>query len=151
MAERPELQPIRDRTIEGSSQRLGSYEPQQAEIARVRDAEPKASDGSRDLSALESEHLKRRLTLEEIFDIAQNRVERKAYAACLYWLVAVWLLQGFGFRSFGLSDVVLGTLIGSTSVSVIGLFATVSKYLFPKRSTALVPRTVRNLKTGTGN
>ena len=43
------------------------------------------------------------------------------------------LLHGFPCISFKLSDTVLATLIGSTTASVLGLFAIVANYLFPKR------------------
>lgn len=77
----------------------------------------------------------------EIEDLVQNREQRKAYASRLFWLIVVWLgtigtivlLHGFSHVPFTLSGTVLTTLIGSTTVSVLGLFAIVANYLFPKR------------------
>lgn len=43
------------------------------------------------------------------------------------------LMHGFTAIPFTLSAAVLSTLIGSTTASVLGLFAIVANYLFPKR------------------
>lgn len=77
----------------------------------------------------------------KIADLDQDRDQRRTYANRLFWLVAVWLvviglivlLHGFSHVPFTLSGAVLTTLIGSTTVSVLGLFAIVANYLFPKR------------------
>ena len=45
-------------------------------------------------------------------------------------LIAILVLQGFGYRSFSLSDVVLTALISGVSVNVVGLFYIVIKFLF---------------------
>ena len=66
---------------------------------------------------------------------------REKYANRLFWFVAVWvglmlvivLLEGSKWASFDLSDTVLTTLIGATTANVLGLFAIVANYLFPKR------------------
>ncbi len=42
-------------------------------------------------------------------------------------------MHGFTAIPFTLSAAVLSTLIGSTTASVLGLFAIVANYLFPKR------------------
>ena len=52
------------------------------------------------------------------------------------WLCGVFIvivLSGFNLFSFKLSTTVLTTLIGSTTASVLGLFAIVANYLFPRR------------------
>ena len=77
----------------------------------------------------------------EIADLVQDRDQRKTYGNRLFRLVVVWLsvnglillMHGFSFIPFELSVAVLTTLIGSTTASVLGLFAIVANYLFPKR------------------
>ncbi len=77
----------------------------------------------------------------EINDLTQDRDQRKTYANRLYWLIVGWLivvglimlLHGLSPISFKLSVTVLTTLIGSTTISVLGLFVIVANYLFPKR------------------
>lgn len=78
---------------------------------------------------------------EAIKDLQQDRVQRKQYADRLFRLVVVWLivvgvmvfLHGFSDFPFKLPVAVLNTLIGSTTASILGLFAIVANYLFPKR------------------
>jgi len=58
-----------------------------------------------------------------------------------YWLVVFWILgilallaaQGFGVFEFNLSDKVLITLIGGTTLNVLGIFVIVAKYFFRVR------------------
>lgn len=82
-----------------------------------------------------SSHEEMRKSLEndrrraEIEDLVQNREQRKAYASGLFWIGVAWLvtiggivlLHGFSHVPFTLSGAVLTTLIGSTTVSVLGL------------------------------
>lgn len=112
------------------------------DLSRLQDGEPARLDGlaidsyEEEKKSLENERLK-----AEIEDLVQDRDQRKTYANRLFWLVAVWLvviglivlLHGFSHVPFTLSGTVLTTLIGSTTVSVLGLFAIVVNYLFPKR------------------
>lgn len=74
--------------------------------------------------------------------LRQNIEERKEYAKKIYHLIVWWLvgvfvvllLNGFGWLSgFELSDKVLITLIGGTTVNVLGIFAIVANYLFNKK------------------
>lgn len=89
----------------------------------------------------EKEFIENERLQAEIDDLVQDREQRKTYADRLFRLVAVWLvvnglivfLHGFGHVPFTLSGAVLTTLIGSTTASVLGLFAIVANYLFPKR------------------
>lgn len=77
----------------------------------------------------------------EIEDLIQDRDQRKVYGTRLFRLMVSWLcgvfivivLSGFNLFSFKLSTTVLTTLIGSTTASVLGLFAIVANYLFPRR------------------
>lgn len=87
----------------------------------------------------------RRLS-EELKDLRQDRDERKSYASRLYWLVLTWLsvilligiLQGLKIStslfSFQLDNVVLVTLITTTTANIAAFFLVVVRYLFrPKR------------------
>lgn len=64
---------------------------------------------------------------------------RKKYSSRIYWMVIGWLIAviliivGTGFNKvfpFFISDKVLMTLIGGTTVNVPGLFVIVIKYYF---------------------
>lgn len=78
---------------------------------------------------------------EQLDSLRQDRKQRKTYGNRLFVLVSIWLgaiglvvlLHGFTCVPFKLSTPVLATLIGSTTASVLGLFAIVATYLFPKR------------------
>ena len=78
---------------------------------------------------------------EEIASLVQDREQRKEYAGHVFLLVVLWLaavgmivlMHGAKNCAFALSTTVLTTLIGSTTASVLGLFAIVANYLFPKR------------------
>jgi len=72
----------------------------------------------------------------------ESRDGRETYAPRLFWLTIIWLgvvllmliLSAFpihvGPRDFRLSDSVLITLIGSTTATVLGLFAIVTRFYF---------------------
>ena len=89
----------------------------------------------------ETETLAKARLRAEIDDLDQDRDQRRTYGSRLYWLIVGWLsvigvivlLHGFICVPFKLSVTVLTTLIGSTTASVLGLFAIVANYLFPKR------------------
>lgn len=88
---------------------------------------------------LESEELKARIA-----KLNQDIKLRKKYSGKLYWLISIWLiaifalllLQGFLGKTdiFMLSDKVLITIISGTTINVLGLFAIVANYIFPKES-----------------
>jgi len=91
---------------------------------------------------LEREDLDRRRRKEEITSLVQDREQRLVIGRRLFRLVIVWLvfvsttLVLVAIRwplNFILSDTVLVALLGTTTVSVVGLLATVALYLFPKR------------------
>src|SRR5689334_18445526 len=79
---------------------------------------------------------------EELKDLRQDRDERKSYASKLYWLVLIWLsiilliviLQGLKLPgtdfTFQLDDIVLVTLITTTTANVAAFFLVVVRYLF---------------------
>ena len=74
-------------------------------------------------------------------DLRQDRSQRKLFSILLFGLVAAWLVavmivigfEGASETTFNLSDIVLTTLIGTTTASVLGLFLVVARYLFPPR------------------
>lgn len=79
---------------------------------------------------------------EDREDLRQDREERKTYAKRIYGLVRQWLglvllivvAHAIGGELFNVPEVVLATLVGGTTGSVLGLFWVVSRYLFPDRS-----------------
>ncbi len=92
----------------------------------------------------EDSSLEKARTTAELESLDQDRKERKKYAERSFWLVLVWLvaigafvfLQGVGkvgSWGFNLSNSVMLMLIGTTTVSVIGVFIIVANYLFPRR------------------
>jgi len=105
-----------------------------------------AQDYDREAQKVELEHQR-----EVIKSRKQDRRERKKYARHVFALVCVWLfavlglifLQGVGgnvvfgwpphIGPFSLSNSVLATLVGSTTASVVAIFAIVARYLFPRR------------------
>ena len=72
--------------------------------------------------------------------LEQDIEQRKEYAAKIYtlivfWLVAVFILitlsgVGAAFGWFKLSTTVLTTIIGGTTINVLGIFYIVANYLF---------------------
>lgn len=82
-----------------------------------------------------------RLLQEEIEDLRQDRELRQEYSSKLFTLVVVWLgllwlavfAHGLPVTRFRLDPDVLRLLVASTTASVIGLFAIVANYLFPRR------------------
>ena len=73
--------------------------------------------------------------------LEQDLTERKKYAGRIFWLVVGWIvaifavivLQGFSDKTgFSISDNVLMTLIGGTTINILGIFIVVANYLFPK-------------------
>lgn len=99
---------------------------------------------------------------EELTGLIQDRTERKTYAGRIFRLICCWLcgvftlliISGFGksfpqelqlaignnlysFKgkiAFEISDGVLLAIVGGTTATVLGLFAIVANYLFPKRN-----------------
>ena len=73
-------------------------------------------------------------------DKAQDIEMRREYADKTYLFVCVYMVFVFMLiflacspSSFEMSDDVLMVLLGTTTVNVIGLFAIVMNYLFPKK------------------
>ena len=61
---------------------------------------------------------------------------RRLFQLGVVWLlllVVIVVLQGFGIGSFSLATSVLVTLVGSTTATVLALFAIAARYLFPPK------------------
>ena len=103
-----------------------------AAAADVRGAEASASDERRDFV--------RRWQEEDLWQVQQDREERKTYATRIFRLVCLWLsvivalvvLQGFLGQCgwFRLSDSVLIAISTTTTASVTALPVVVVRYLF---------------------
>lgn len=96
-----------------------------------------------DLAAIRgSAEIQRQLLQLELDDKANEVANRKTYTSRLFfslvgWMVFVGLLvvvSGARCRIMTISDPVLITLLGTTTLNVIGVFVFVAKYLFPHRS-----------------
>lgn len=112
-------------------------------VDAIRDSPPAGVDPNSERLAreerdfLENEHLR-----SSLLDRKQDRKERLKYAKRIFILLVAWIsalgviiaFQGFGFRGFRLSDAVVLALVGSTTISVIGIFLIVANYLFPRSS-----------------
>ena len=91
-------------------------------------------------SKLELELDDERRKLENV-GLAQDITARRKYAFRVFllvigWIIGIYLLlvfQGFGFRSFHLSDNILLAAIGSTTANIIGILLIIVKYLFSGR------------------
>jgi hypothetical protein len=79
-------------------------------------------------------------TLEQkLRDQEHYRKLRGEYSKKSFWFLSLWVsfvflilfLEGFSIYGFDLSDTVLAVLVGSTTVSAIGLVGIVVRGLFP--------------------
>ncbi|TGG84143.1 MAG: hypothetical protein ERJ69_03630 [Aphanocapsa feldmannii 288cV] len=74
-----------------------------------------------------------------IKDMEQKRDLRQKSASRVFYLVCCWLAcvvaavfcQGFDFIPFKISDKILVIFITTTTVSILGLYIIVAKWLFP--------------------
>ena len=77
----------------------------------------------------------------EIKSLEQDIEHRNLYANRIFMFVVAWVflvmssifVSGWSLLGFELSDKVLMMLIGGTTANVLGLFAIVANYLFPKK------------------
>ncbi len=68
----------------------------------------------------------------------QDTMHRAEYAPKIFWLVVAWMIgifillffQGFHLFSFDLSNSVLVAVISGTTITVLGMFVVVAKYIF---------------------
>ena len=78
----------------------------------------------------------------ENVQLGQDIRERKKYADRIFVIMSIWLAttmlivlcHGNKTNNFNLSGDVLMTLLGGTTLNVLGLFAIVANYLFPKQN-----------------
>jgi len=76
---------------------------------------------------------------QELQAIKDTHGLRLSYTGRIFWLVVAWLasvvtcviFSGFKLRGFDLSDSVLIAFITSTTVTVVGLFVMVAKWMYP--------------------
>jgi hypothetical protein len=70
---------------------------------------------------------------------ARRKYAKRIFSLTKWWLVVVAslvVLDGFGsvYGFFKIEDNVLVTMLGGTTINILGLFAIVATYLFPKNS-----------------
>ena len=103
----------------------------------AKNPDPETSEANEALKRAYNELVNRQLE--------QDITERKKYANRSFWLVVGWIvaifaiivLQGFSAKTgFSISDTVLMTLIGGTTINILGIFIVVANYLFPKTNAA---------------
>jgi len=96
-----------------------------------------------DITKKEAEALDQAKVKLELEGIKQDQTQRKEYADRIFCLIKWWLvailailvLHGFAEKiGFKLSDKVLITLIGGTTINVLGIFAIVANYIFYRPS-----------------
>ncbi len=76
---------------------------------------------------------------QELKESQDTHELRLGYAGRIFWLVCAWLfcvviavfMSGYSSNEFNLSDKVLITFITSTTITVVGLFVVVAKWMFP--------------------
>ncbi|WP_291117663.1 hypothetical protein [Flavobacterium sp. UBA6135] len=70
----------------------------------------------------------------------QNMMERKVYASWIFQFTSLWclglfiILFGCGLGKLELSNIVITTFIGSTTINVFIFFKLVTEYLFNKEN-----------------
>ena len=71
--------------------------------------------------------------MEQKRDLRQKSASRVFYLVCswLAYVVAAVFCQGFDFIPFKISDKILVIFITTTTVSILGLYIIVAKWLFP--------------------
>ena len=111
----------------------------------VPEADPTTKDESflsNDLPSLELMERQASLRRKE-YELSVEKVmlvERKRYAARLFWMSWVWLtviatfLTLAGFGKLRMADSVLIALITTTTANVLGLFYIVARWLFPNKN-----------------
>ena len=113
-----------------------------AAIPAVAEAEVESAQLDQASFLAETASLEIDRTKDELITARDLHATRKEYTSKLFWLIVVWLsvVVLFVFLSatlkprFSLSDSVLIAFITSTTVSVLGLFVLVAKWLFPQGS-----------------
>ena len=91
--------------------------------------------------AAEKQDLETAQQREVLAGLVQDRQQRKKYSQNLFVLICVWIyliitivfMHGCRLMPFSLTEAELVTLIGSTTINVLGLFVIVARYLFPNK------------------
>ena len=93
-------------------------------------------EGGYDATAAQLELSLRR---EELESRIQDRKQRKVFSyvifgfVCLYMVAVLCVTYEVGTGKLMLNDGILITLLGTTTIDIIGLFAIVARYLFPNK------------------
>ncbi len=103
---------------------------------------PASTGNVDDLRGLAEEEQQRyaRITELQIEDYRGHIETRSKFANRIFWFVSSWMASVFGILvadgtsvgGFDLADGVLIALISGTTLNVLGLFAIVANYFFPK-------------------
>lgn len=112
---------------------MGEDKPNLDKIANLLDG---ASDSdekaySEEIKSIQAEFLQERLESER-----QDRIQRGRFAVaifgfmCIYMVATMIIVYLNGRKILDLSEAVVVTLLGTTTVNVIGVFVVVAKYLF---------------------
>lgn len=131
--QRPKLPEDLTATLgEVADRELRGLSPHDIVNASAIDAE---EEKSLDREAVELDNQRLR---DELARAKEMHTERKDYTNRLFWLIVWWLVAVVLFMflcgacdGFLLSDKVLIAFITSTTISVLGLFVIVAKWLFP--------------------
>ena len=71
---------------------------------------------------------------EQDIDMRREYADKTSLFVCIYMCFVFFLIfLSCSPSTFQMSDTVLITLLGTTTINVIGLFAIVMNYLFPKK------------------
>ncbi len=124
--------------------KLSDLEPGQEDKSsdfplKLSDLEPGQEDKSSDFPPkLADEDVRTQKLLND--QLEQDIKERERYAKNIFALISIWLiglglvivLQGNENNGFNLSETLMLSLVGGTTINVLGLFFVVLKYLFPE-------------------
>lgn len=118
-----------------SQEELEAFEKERKRLQK--EAPQKSADSLSQEEDYAQDKEKKRIELE---GLRQDIQERKKYADKIYKLIVFWLLAIFllvlinGFCSafdlFSLSTAVMTTIVGGTTVNILGIFYIVANYLF---------------------
>ena len=112
---------------------IGEDKPNLDKIANLLDG---ASDSdekaySEEIKSIQAEFLQERLESER-----QDRIQRGRFAVAIFGFMGIYMVATMiivylnGRKILDLSEAVVVTLLGTTTVNVIGVFVVVAKYLF---------------------
>jgi hypothetical protein len=108
------------------------------DIGRLSSSVEDASTAPDNLTSYEIYSLEQAKIIAELKNLNQNIEERKKYASYIFSFTCMWCFGLFFFLffialgKFHLSDLVITTLIGSTTLNVLVFFRLVTAYLFNK-------------------